>query len=215
VQVALGALAVRHGFAVISDEIYEHLTYAPARFRSFGALAPEARDLTIVVNGVSKAYAMTGWRIGWAVGPFEVVRRMVRLQSHSLTGPPDFCQRAAHAALTGPQDDVERMRDEFAARAKAMHAWIAKIPDVECGIPAGAFYLLPDVSAYLGRRHEGRTIGDAETLAALLLDQARAAVVPGTVFEAPFALRFSYACSRDDIERGMSRVRDCLASLRQ
>jgi aspartate aminotransferase len=214
VQTALGRLAEERGFVVISDEIYDRLTYAPARFRSFAALAPEARERTLIVNGVSKAYAMTGWRIGWGAGPQDLVQRMVRVQSHALTGPPDFCQRAALAALTGPQDEVESMRRAFEERAASMHRAMAAIPDVRVRKPLGAFYLLPDVSAYLGRRLDGRVLRTPTDLAAALIETARVAVVPGEVFEAPYALRFSYACGAADIERGMARTAALFAALR-
>jgi aspartate aminotransferase len=214
VQAALGRLAVERGFVVISDEIYERLTYPPARFRSFAALAPEAHERTLVVNGVSKAYAMTGWRIGWAAGPQDLVQRMVRVQSHALTGPPDFCQRAALAALTGPQDEVETMRRAFEERAAAMHGALAAMPGVRVRKPQGAFYLLPDVREHLGRRHGTRVVKTSSDLASLLIEEARVACVPGDVFEAPYALRFSYACASADIERGMARVGSFLAGLR-
>jgi aspartate aminotransferase len=209
----IGRIAARRGVVVVSDEIYEHLTYEPATFRSFAAIAPEARDLTLLVNGVSKAYAMTGWRIGWAGGPADLVQRMVRVQSHSLTGPPDFCQRAALAALTGPQEEIEVMRRAFAERSQAMHRRMAAVPGVRCRAPQGAFYLLPDVSAYLGSTWRGQRVDSVATLATLLLEHARAAVVPGDVFEAPYAIRLSYACSTDDVVRGMERIADLFRQL--
>jgi aspartate aminotransferase len=213
VQAEIGKIAAKHGIVVVSDEIYENLVYEPTRFRSFARCAPDARDLTVLVNGVSKAWAMTGWRIGWCAGPLELVRRMSRLQSHATSGPPEFCQRAALAALQGPQDEVEAMRRVFAQRAKAMHAALAAIPGLTCRMPQGAFYLLPDVSAFYGRRSGKRTVRSAPELAELLLEEARVAVVPGDVFEAPYALRFSYACSLEDIERGTSRVAEALGRL--
>jgi aspartate aminotransferase len=209
----IGRLAAERGLVVISDEIYEDLTYEPARFRSFAAAAPEARDLTLLVNGVSKAYAMTGWRIGFGAGPAEMVQRMIRLQSHALSAPPDICQRAALEALLGPRQELEQMRRTFAERRRIMYDALAAIPDVRCRLPEGAFYILPDVSAYFDRRWQGRRIGDATTLCDLLLEHAHAAVVPGDPFEAPYALRFSYACSREDIVGGMERVAGFLARL--
>jgi aspartate aminotransferase len=213
VQVALGQLAVKHGIGVISDEIYEHLTYAPAVFTSFAALAPEARDLTLIVNGVSKAYAMTGWRIGYGAGPSEWVQRMIRLQSHALSGPPDITQAAALAALTGPTDHLATMHAAFLKRRGVMHAALAAIPDLACPLPEGAFYMLPDVSAYLDACYDGKRIGDTTTLSTLLLEQAHAAVVPGAVFESPTTMRFSYACSADNIRKGVGRVAEFLGSL--
>jgi aspartate aminotransferase len=213
VQRAIGQLAAEHDLAVISDEIYEHLTYAPARFSSFAALAPEARDRTLVVNGVSKAFAMTGWRIGYGAGPADWIQRMIRLQSHALSGPAEINQVAAQAALEGPEDEIERMRGIFEARREIMLEGLEAIPDVICPRPDGAFYVFPDISAYLGASFEGKPIGDSTRLATLLLEHARAAVVPGDVFEAPYAVRFSYACGADDIRNGVARVAAFLAAL--
>jgi aspartate aminotransferase len=206
VQREVGRIALRHGLVVISDEIYEHLVYAPATFRSFAELCPEARDLTLVVNGVSKAYAMTGWRIGYAGGPKDLIQRMIRLQSHALSGPPEICQRAALAALEGPTDALEHMRGIFAARRDLMFAALTRIPGVTCQRPDGAFYMLPDVSAAIGTSFRGRRVESVNVLAELLIEHARAAVVPGDAFEAPYALRFSYACSTAHIEHGTARV---------
>jgi aspartate aminotransferase len=203
---AVGRLAVERGIPVVSDEIYEDLTYAPARHRSFAELCPEARDLTLVVSGVSKAYAMTGWRIGYGAGPKELVQRMVRLQSHALSAPPDICQAAALAALTGPQDEVEAMRKVFERRRDLLYAGLSALPGLSCRRPDGAFYALPDVSRWYGLRFQGTPVGNAPTLAALLLEHARVAVVPGDPFEAPYAIRFSYACSEADIREGLERV---------
>ncbi len=212
-QRAVGRLALERGLHVVSDEIYEDLVYAPARFRSFAALCPEARELTLVVSGVSKAYAMTGWRIGYGAGPKDLIQRMVRLQSHALSGPPDICQAAALAALTGPQGDLARMHAVFEQRRDLMFQGLAALPDVSCRRPDGAFYMLPDVSAWFPRSFRGQRIGNATRLAELLLEHAHAAVVPGDPFEAPYAVRFSYACSGDDIRRGLARVSEFAAQL--
>ncbi len=213
VQAAIGRIAVEHDLVVISDEIYEHMVYAPATFTSFAAAAPEAADLTLLVNGVSKAYAMTGWRIGYGGGPKELIVRMARLQSHASSGTPEICQRAALAALTGPTDDLRRMQAAFILRRQVMYDELAKIDGLSCPLPDGAFYMLPDVSAFLGRRFEGQPVEDVSSLAELIIGHARAAVVPGNVFEAPYAIRFSYACSEDDIRAGVGRVAEFLRSL--
>ncbi len=215
VQNAIGKIAAEHGIAVISDEIYEHMTYAPARFRSFADLAPDAHDLTLIVNGVSKAYAMTGWRIGWGGGPKDWIQRMIRLQSHAMSGPPDINQLAALAAVQGPTDQLEAMCSRFLERRTVICDALNAIPDVRCPTPDGAFYVFPDMSAYLQASFEGEPIGDATKLAGLLLEHAHAAVVPGDVFEAPYAIRFSYACSRDDITKGIARVAAFLGSLKR
>lgn len=213
VQAELGRIAVEHDLFVISDEIYEHLVYEPARFKSFAELAPDAHDHTLIVNGVSKAYAMTGWRIGYAAGPAEWIQRMIRLQSHALSGPCEINQVAALAALTGPQVLVEERRLAFLRRRDAIVAALRTIDGWTVNVPEGAFYVLPDVSAHLGKRFGDQPIDDTTALATLLLQEAHAAVVPGGVFEAPYALRFSYACSTDDIERGIERIRGVLAQL--
>jgi len=213
VQAAIGRIAVEHDLVVISDEIYEHMVYAPASFTSFAAAAPEAADLTLLVNGVSKAYAMTGWRIGYGGGPKDLMVRMARLQSHASSGTPEICQQAALAALTGPQDDLQTMQEAFTKRRQVMVDELSKIDGVSCPMPDGAFYVFPDVSAFLGRRFEGKPVEDVSALAELIIEQARAAVVPGNVFEAPYAIRFSYACSEDDIRAGVGRVAAFLGAL--
>ena len=213
VQREIGRIAVEHDLCVISDEIYEHLVFEPGRFRSFAAVAPEALDRTLIVNGVSKAYAMTGWRIGYAGGPTDWITRMIRLQSQALSGPCEINQLAALAALCGPQDFVEQARATFHARRDAMVEALRTIDGWNVTVPDGAFYAFPDVSVHLGKRFQGRPIDDVTALATLLLEQAHAAVVPGSVFEAPTFLRFSFACSPDDIRAGVTRVRDLLARL--
>lgn len=215
IQAEIGRIAAEHGIGVISDEIYEHMTYAPARFRSFAELAPDAHDLTLIVNGVSKAYAMTGWRVGWGAGPKDWVQRMIRLQSHALSGPPDINQIAALAALQGPTHELEAMCGRFVERRTVICDALNAIPDVTCPTPDGAFYVFPDVSAYLEASHGDEPIGTATKLASLMLEHAHAAVVPGDVFEAPYAIRFSYACSQDDIRKGIARVADFLGSLKR
>jgi aspartate aminotransferase len=213
VQRAIGLLAAERGIWVLSDEIYEHMAYAPAKFTSFARLCPEARSRTFLVNGTSKAYSMTGWRIGYAAGPKDLVARVIRLQGHSTSGPPGICQRAALAALTGPMEPVLRMRDAFDRRRKVMVEGLCRIPDVRCPTPDGAFYTLPDVRAFFGRRLAGRPLPDAPALAEALLERAKVAVVPGDAFGAPYAIRLSYACSQKDIERGVDRLSEFLSSL--
>jgi aspartate/methionine/tyrosine aminotransferase len=198
---------------VISDEIYEHLAYPPARFTSFARLCPEAKDVTLLVNGTSKAYSMTGWRIGYAAGPRDLVSRMIRLQSHSTSGPPGICQKAALAALTGPIEPILKMRDAFDRRRKTMVAGLCAIPGVRCPTPDGAFYALPEVRSFFGRRFDGTPIPDAPALAEALLAHAKVAVVPGDAFGAPYAVRLSYACREVDVRRGVQRISEFLAAL--
>lgn len=209
----LAELAREHDLMVVSDEIYEHLTYAPAEFRSFAQIAPHCLDRVLVVNGVSKAYAMTGWRIGWGTGPVEWITRMTRLQSHAFSGPPEICQRAALAALEGPQDAVATMREAFAARRDRIVAGLRAIPGVELSDPSGAFYVLPDIAHYLGRSLEGTVLADTRMLCEHLLESGRVAAVPGVVFDAPRAIRLSYACSTEDIDLGLERLSAFLQQL--
>ncbi len=214
VQRAIGLLAAKRGIVVLSDEIYEHMAYPPARFASFARLCPEAKDVTVLVNGTSKAWSMTGWRIGFAAGPKDLIDRMITLQGHATSGPPGICQRAALAALQGPMDAVFRMRDAFDRRRHLMLDALAKIPDVACPVPDGAFYALPDVSAFFGRRFDGTVLASAPALAETLLDRFHVATVPGDAFGAPYALRLSYACSEDHIRRGMEALEGFLRALR-
>lgn len=208
VLAALAQLAIEHDLAVISDEIYELLVYAPAQFVSFLSAAPEAADRTLVVNGVSKSHAMTGWRVGWAGGPRPWVSRMIRLQSHATSGPPEIGQAAALAALEGPTEALTEMRNAFHRRRDVMVDALGKVPGWTVPHPDGAFYVLPDVSAWFGRSWRGHAIPDAPTLARLLLEHAHAAVVPGDAFEAPQAIRLSYACDEALIRSGMARIAD-------
>jgi aspartate aminotransferase len=215
VQREIGRIAARHGIIVLSDEIYEHLAYAPARFSSFARLAPDARELTLLVNGTSKAYSMTGWRIGYAAGPKDLVERMIRLQGHATSGPAGICQRAALAALTGPIAPVEAMRRAFDARRRLMVDALCSIDGVECPSPDGAFYALPVVRSFLGRTSEGgRPLTDVSALAEAILDESKVAVVSGEPFGAPNAIRLSYACSDDAIARGTKKLGEFFRGVR-
>jgi len=199
---------------VIADEIYEHLAYAPARFTSFARLCPEAADLTVLVNGMSKAFSMTGWRIGFAGGSADLIGRMVRLQGHATSGPPGICQKAAVAALTGPMDSVYAMRDAFDRRRQAMVAGLKGIEGLDVPTPDGAFYALPGVGAFLGRTYEGRRLAAPAELAEALLDREKVAVVAGEPFGAPTAIRLSYACSEATIAKGIERLSRFFGALR-
>lgn len=215
VQREVGRTAAKHGIFVLSDEIYEHLAYAPARFASFARLCPDAADRTILVNGTSKAYSMTGWRIGYAAGPKDLVDRMVCLQGHATSGPPGLCQRAALAALTGPTQEIERMRVAFDARRRLMVDALQRVPGVVCPVPDGAFYALAGVEAFLGRASPGgRPLRDVSALAEALLEEAQVAVISGEPFGAPDAIRLSYACGEDTIRKGMARLDAFLRAVR-
>ena len=206
VQHAIGVLAAKHGVVVIADEIYEHLAYAPAKFTSFARLCPEARDLTVLVNGMSKAYSMTGWRIGFAGASDDIIGRMVRLQGHATSGPPGICQRAAVAALTGPIDSVRTMRDAFDRRRKSMVAGLKRIPGLDVPTPEGAFYVLPGVAKFLGSTYKSKKLSTSAELAEALLEHEKVAVVAGEPFGAPTSIRLSYACSEAMIAKGLERL---------
>lgn len=191
---------------ILTDDMYEHLTYGDFEFTTIAQVEPKLYERTLTMNGVSKAYSMTGWRIGYAAGPKDLVDRMVCLQGHATSGPPGICQRAALAALTGPTDEIERMRRAFDARRRLMVDALRAIPGVDCPVPDGAFYALAGVSSFLGRRAGGRTLGDVSALAEAVLEEAKVAVISGEPFGAPDAIRLSYACSEDTIRKGMDRL---------
>ncbi len=207
---AIGQWAVETGLWVITDEIYEHLVYGDARFSSIPVQVPELADRCIIVNGVAKTYAMTGWRVGWLIGPRDVVGAATNLQSHTTSNVSNVAQVAALAAVTGDLSAVHEMRTAFDRRRKAMHSALAAIPDVTCPLPDGAFYCYPDVSGILGRSIGGRTATTSAELAALVLDEVGVAVVPGEAFGAPGAFRMSYALGDDDLAEGVRRLTEVL-----
>jgi len=211
---AIAEVAVRRDVLVISDDIYRSLVYGDARYASIAAIGPEIASRTIIVDGVSKTYAMTGWRIGWTAGPAELIKAMSKIQGQSTSGASHIAQVAAIAALEGPQDCVAEMRAAFDERRRVMVDLLNGIDGVSCRAPDGAFYAFPDVSSFDGaRRPDGEVIADDVALADYLLDTARVAVVPGTGFGSPGFVRLSYACSMDDIKTGVGRMGEALASL--
>jgi aspartate aminotransferase len=212
---AIGEIAVAHDLLIVSDDIYRSLVYGAAAYTSIASLAPELAARTVLVDGVSKAYAMTGWRIGYAAGPRPLIKAMGTIQSQSTTNPSAIAQVAAIAALTGPQDAVAEMRRAFDERRRAMVSLLRAIPDVALVEPEGAFYCFPDVSAYVGRATaDGRRLGDDVALTDWLVAEGKVAVVPGSGFGAPGFVRLSYACSMAQIERGVGRLAAALATLR-
>ncbi|MGE5507191.1 MAG: pyridoxal phosphate-dependent aminotransferase [Chitinophagales bacterium] len=206
-------LALARDLILISDEIYADLVYDGASALSVAGLSPDLKERTLVVNGVSKTYAMTGWRLGYAAGPAPLIQAMENLQSHSTSNPSALSQAAAVAALTGPREPVERMRQEFAARRSLMVEGLRRLPGVSCRLPAGAFYAFPNVSGLYGRTIGGEVVYDSTSLARALLQEARVAVVPGVAFGDDLHLRFSYATSRERIAEGLARLAAVLASL--
>ena len=203
----IAALALRHGFWIIADEIYERLTYG-AEHVSIASLGRDVAEQTVTINGVSKTYSMTGWRIGYAAAPLPVARAMCNLQDQVTSNPTSFAQAGAIAALEMPSEDITAMRATFEARRDLLIGLLEKVPGIRCSVPSGAFYVLADVSAYC----TGRAKSDAD-LAEYLLDEAKVAVIPGSVFEAPGHIRISYASSESDLRRGIERLAAALEKL--
>ena len=192
---AIGRWAVEHELWVVTDEIYEHLLYDGATAPSMPVVVPELADTAIVVNGVAKTYAMTGWRVGWMIGPADVVAAATNLQSHATSNVSNVAQAAALAAVTGDLSAAATMRSAFDVRRKTMVRMLNEIPGVECPTPLGAFYCFPSVQALLGRPLRGRTPSTSAELAELVLDEVEVAVVPGEAFGAPGCFRLSYAAA--------------------
>ena len=211
---AIGAWAIEHGIWVISDEIYEHLTYDGVHTTYIGAAVPEVREQLIVLNGVAKTYAMPGWRVGWMVAPARVAKAAAKLQGHMTSNVNNIAQRAALAAVSGPLDAVDRMREAFDVRRQAIVAALNQIEGVRCPTPKGAFYAFPDVRGLLNRPMgpNGQVFADTSALAAALLDEAHVAAVPGEAFGAPGYLRFSYALADDQLAEGMRRFQEWVAA---
>lgn len=210
----IAEIALKNDIYIISDEIYEKLIYDANKHISIASLDEEIKAKTIVVNGLSKTYAMTGWRIGYAAGPKEVVKAMTNIQSQSTSNPTSVAQKAAVAALRGPQDCVERMRREFEKRRDCLVSELNKIKGVSCRMPAGAFYAFPNVAQFLGRSTEGFEINSSIDLSMYLLEKASVAVVAGSAFGAEGYIRISYATSIDNILKGVERIKMALEKLK-
>ncbi|MCW2502210.1 MAG: aminotransferase class [Actinomycetia bacterium] len=208
---AIGRWALEHGIWVLTDEIYEHLTYGGAEAVSILAAVPELADQTVIVNGVAKTYAMTGWRVGWLIGPADVVKAATNLQSHATSNVCNVAQAAALAAVTGDLTAVEAMKVAFDRRRQTIVRMLNEIPGVVCPEPRGAFYAYPSVKGLLGREIAGRVAGTSAQLAEIVLDEAEVAVVPGEAFGTPGYLRLSYALGDDDLVEGIARLQKLLA----
>ena len=208
---AIGRWAVEHGIWIITDEIYQNLVYEGTRAVSIVEAVPEAADQTILVNGVAKTYAMTGWRVGWMVGPKDAVKLAANLQSHLSSNVNNVAQRAAIAALTGPQDEAERMREAFDRRRRLIVAELSSIEGVTVPNPLGAFYAYPDVQGLLNRTWRGKTPTTSLELADLILDEAEVAVVPGEAFGPSGYLRLSYALGDEQLLEGVRRLQELFA----
>lgn len=204
--IAIGKWAVQHGIWVVTDEIYEHLTYGKHKFASMPTLVPELADTCIIVNGVAKTYAMTGWRVGWMIGPKDVMKAAINFQSHTTSNVSNVAQIAALEAVSGDLLAVAMMRESFDRRGRLMHKMLTAIPGVTCMEPQGAFYCFPNVRGLLGRDIGGKTASNSMELADLVLDVAKVAFVPGEAFGAPGYARFSFALGDDDLVEGMNRL---------
>lgn len=208
---AIGRWAVERGIWVLTDEIYEHLTYGDHTFSSMPALVPDVLDRCIVLNGVAKTYAMTGWRVGWMIGPRDAIAAATNLQSHSTSNVSNVAQAAALAAVSGDLEAVARMREAFERRGRTMYELLSGIPGVTCLEPQGAFYCFPSFEGVLGREIAGRPVRDTLELAEVLLEVGKVAVVPGEAFGAPGYARLSFALGDDDLGEGVRRIADVLA----
>ncbi|GAB4537116.1 MAG: pyridoxal phosphate-dependent aminotransferase [Thermodesulfovibrionia bacterium] len=209
----IAEIAIKHDLYIISDEIYEKLVYDGFRHISIASLSKEIKERTIVVNGLSKSYAMTGWRIGFAAGPREVISAMTKIQSQSTSNPTSIAQKAAVEALTGRQDFIPAMVAEFDKRRRYIVERLNNIKGVSCIKPIGAFYAFPNVSYYYGKGRNGVTINSSLDLSNYLLDKAKVAVVPGSAFGDDNYIRLSYATSMENIKKGLDRIEEALALL--
>jgi aspartate/methionine/tyrosine aminotransferase len=207
----IGEWATERGLWVTSDEIYSKFTYGDARFHSMAAVSPELAERTLRFNGLSKSYAMTGWRVGWLIGPEAVVTAATNLHSHVCGNINNVAQRAAQAALRSDTGSVESMRQVFAKRRDAILDGLGRMPGMECPPPDGAFYVFPSVEGLLGRTIAGRRVESSEQLAAVFLDEARVAVVPGEAFGCAGHVRFSYALADELLDEGISRLQHLLS----
>jgi aspartate aminotransferase len=210
----IAAIAVKHRIYVISDEIYEKLLYDGFTHFSIASLDPEIKSLTIVVNGVSKSHSMTGWRIGYAAGPKEVITAMANIQSQSTSNPCSISQKAALEALRGPQDFITTMNVEFDKRRKYMVERLNRIPGISCLMPVGAFYAFPNVARLYGKSIQGKTMKNSSDFAAYLLEEAKVALVSGDAFGADPYIRLSYATSMENIQKGLDRIEKAVSALR-
>jgi aspartate aminotransferase len=207
---SIGRWAYEHGIWVVTDEIYEHLVYGDTRFSSIVTEVPELADTSVVLNGVAKTYAMTGWRVGWMIGPADVVKAAANLQSHLTSNVANVSQRAALAAVSGDLRAVEAMRSAFDRRRKTIVGMLNDVEGFVCPEPHGAFYAYPSVKGALGREIAGRVAETSADLAELILDEVEVAVVPGEAFGSPGYLRLSYALGDDDLAEGITRVQKLL-----
>ena len=208
---AIGRWALEHGIWVISDEIYEHLLYEDARSAHIVKLVPELADQSVILNGVAKTYAMTGWRVGWMIGPSDVIKAALSFQSHLTSNVNNIAQEAARAAVSGSLEAVSEMRVAFDRRRRTIVDMLRQIEGFDVPTPKGAFYAYPSVERLLGREIRGRVAHTSGELADLILDEVEVAAVPGEAFGRSGFLRFSYALSDDDLVEGIGRIQELFA----
>lgn len=202
----IGDWAVKNDLWVVTDEIYEHLVYGDAKFASMPVLNPELTDKCVIINGVAKTYAMTGWRVGWMIGPKDVIKAATNLQSHATSNVNNIAQAAALAAVAGDLTAVEEMKSAFDRRRKLIVAELNKVNGFNCPMPEGAFYAYPSVKDVIGKTINGKQVTSSAELAAIILDEVEVAVVPGEAFGTPGYLRLSYALGDADIAEGVARI---------
>ena len=202
----IGDWAVKNDLWVVTDEIYEHLVYGDAKFASMPVLNPELTDKCVIINGVAKTYAMTGWRVGWMIGPKDVIKAATNLQSHATSNVNNIAQAAALAAVAGDLTAVEEMKSAFDRRRRLIVAELNKVNGFNCPMPEGAFYAYPSVKDVIGRTINGKQVTSSAELATIILDEVEVAVVPGEAFGTPGYLRLSYALGDADIAEGVARI---------
>jgi aspartate aminotransferase len=210
----LGELAVRHDFYVISDEIYEKLIYDGKKHVCMSGLSKEIYDHTILINGFSKSHAMTGWRIGYTAAPGDVIRGISGLQSHMTSNSTTFVQWAALEALNMKEDTISDMKEEFKKRRDYIYKTLNNLPGIRCTKPEGAFYIMPDVSAYFGKKGNGKEISNSKDFCLYMLEEAKIAIVPGEAFFMPEAVRFAYTDSMERLQEGMQRFEKALLKIK-
>lgn len=207
-------MALAKGWVVITDDIYDTIVYGDEPLPHILDIAPELKEQTLISNGVSKSFAMTGWRIGYTIGPQHIIGAMNKIQSQSTSNPSSVAQRAALAAVSGPQDFPAMMKESFLPRRDYIISEMTSIPDVTCVVPKGAFYVFPNLSAYFGKSYDGKVIEGSVDMSAYLLEKSFMATVPGAAFGADEFVRFSFAASMDDIKEGMKRLKEAIANLK-
>ncbi|MBI9071431.1 MAG: pyridoxal phosphate-dependent aminotransferase [Melioribacteraceae bacterium] len=211
---ALSKVIIEKDIYVISDEIYEKLIYDNFDFVSLASLNNEIKKRTVTINGVSKAFAMTGWRIGYAVGEESIIQNMKKVQSHGTSCACTISQMASVEALNGPQDTVEKMKVEYERRRNYLQKEIDAIEGINCNKPEGAFYLLPNISSYFGKSFNGKTVNNSDDFALYLLEEARVSTVPGTAFGAEGFIRLSYSNSMENLEKAVAAIKEALSKLK-